>query len=309
MLCLIADEMHASIIPMLQSVGITPDYQPNITRSQILDILPKYQGLIIRSKTFVDREVLARALQLRFIGRAGAGLDTIDVEAVEEKGIQLVHASEGNRDAVGEHAVGMLLCLLNNIHFADRQVRNGIWDREGNRGFEIMDKTVGIVGYGNMGQSFAKRLSGFGCKVIAYDKYKVNYSDAYASEVSMEQIFQEADIVGFHLPLTAETRKMVNAEYLERFKKPVWLINTARGEIIALQDLLNALQNAKVKGAALDVLENEKLNKLTPEQQATLQQLAEGFKVVFTPHVAGWTHESYYKINQVLIEKIKNIIK
>jgi D-3-phosphoglycerate dehydrogenase / 2-oxoglutarate reductase len=306
-LVLIADEMHPSIIQMLENIGYIPDYKPSIKRQEIIDILGNYAGIIIRSKTFVDAELLQNAAQLKFIGRAGAGLDLIDIEVVKQKNIALFAANEGNRVAVAEHVVGMLLCLMNKILIADSQVRKGIWLREENRGYELMGKTVGIIGYGNNGLETAKRLKVFGCKILVFDKFKTNISDEFVFESSMDSIFEEADIISLHIPLTEETSKMVNSEYLSKFKKNIYLLNASRGEIVVLQDLVAALENGKIRGTCLDVLENEKLQKLTPEQQAVFEKLTLSDRVILTPHIAGWTFESYIKINEVLVEKIKKI--
>ena len=305
--CLIIDSMHESVFPMLEKIGWAYDYQPKITRDEIKLKHHGYDGLMVRSKTTIDRELLGENPTVKFIARAGAGIDNLDESYLEEKGIHILAAAEGNRDAVGEHTVGMLLGVMRNIPKADSEVRKGIWDREGNRGVEVMGKTVGIIGYGNMGQSFAKRLIGFSCKVLAYDKYKDGYGDAYSQEASLEQIFEEADIVSLHIPLTVETRMMVDDAFLNRFKKPIILANTARGEIVSLTDLVRAVQNGKVIGAVLDVLENEKMNTLTPEQTSAMNYLREKPNVIFTPHIAGWTVESHVKINVALVTKIEKL--
>jgi len=303
--CLIIDPMHESIFQMLQDIGWDIDYQPNITREEIRHRHIGCQGLIVRSKTTIDRDLLGESPTLKFIGRAGAGLDNLELPYLLEKNIHVVHASEGNRDAVGEHAMGLLLSLMRNIVRADQQVRKDIWAREENRGEEIMEKTVGIIGYGNTGQAFARRLSGFGCNVLAYDKYKTGFSDSYCKEASMDEIFTEADILSLHIPLTAETRMLVDISYLKKFKKPIILMNTARGEIVSLSAVAYALENGLIRGAALDVLENEKINKLTSAQQAAFNSLRERTNVIFTPHIAGWTFESHVKINVALAKKIK----
>lgn len=290
---------------MLEGIGYKADYRPDIQREELLQIIGNYQGLIVRSKTNIDEALIAKATLLQFVGRAGAGIDQVDVEALQKRHIHMLNAPEGNRDALGEHAVGMLLCLFNKITWADQEVRKGKWEREANRGVELMGKTVGLIGYGNMGQAFARRLSGFGVRVLAYDKYKQTYGDAYAHEASMEEIFAQTDILSFHIPLTAETRYMVDVSYLNNFERNIFLINTARGELIKLEVLAEMLENGKVKGAVLDVLENEKLNTLTSSQQTAFHKIIQSKKVVLTPHVAGWTYESYEKINQVLVSKIK----
>ena len=296
--------MHSSIFPMLQNIGWEVDYQPDITREEIKSKHTEVQGIIVRSKTTIDRDLLGTNPTVKFIGRAGAGLDNLDLPYLKEKNIEVIHASEGNRDAVGEHAVGLLLALARNITKADHEVKNFSWLREPNRGIEIMGKTVGIVGYGNTGQAFAKRLSGFGCNVLVYDKYKTNYSDAFCTESKMEALFETVDIISFHVPLTDETRMLVDIGYLKRFKNPIILINTARGEIVSLTAVAQGINEGIIRGAALDVLENEKLDKLTTSQNEAFNFLRERFNVIFTPHIAGWTFESHVKINVALVQKI-----
>jgi len=300
--------MHESLFSMLLEIGWECVYRPALTRDEIRLELPHYEGLIVRSKTKIDRDLLGENPTVQFVARAGAGLDNLDLKFLDEKGIQVVHAAEGNRDAVGEHTIGVLLTLLRHIIRADQQVRSHVWMREENRGMEIMGKTVGIIGFGNMGSAFSRRLSGFECKVLAYDKYKVGFSDPYCEEVSMDRIFHETDILSIHLPLTEETNQLVNDRFLSSFKKDIVVINTARGEIISLSDLSDHIKKGTVIGAALDVLENEKINELTPEQQVTFNYLTKQTNVIFTPHIAGWTFESHIKINVVLKEKIRGLI-
>lgn len=297
--------MHLSIIDLLQKEGHEVEYAPQITREEILDQVADYDGLIIRSKTPMDRSLLEKAVNLKFIGRAGAGLDQIDLQYLEERGVQLFHAAKGNRDAVAEHAVGGMLALFNQLLKADREVRKGIWDREGNRGHELMGKTVGIFGFGNMGRAFSKRLKGFGVSILAYDKYKFDFGTDEVQEVMWEKLKAEADVLSIHVPLTPETRDFFTLDELKSFAKPFWLINTARGEVISFDTLNAALDQGILRGAVLDVLENEKFQKFTPEQKAAFERLAERENVLFSPHVAGWTFESYEKINKVLVKKIK----
>ena len=304
---LIADEMHPSLFAMLDQAGFRYDYQPKITRAGLLTTLVPYEGLIIRSKTIIDEAVLAQAPSLQFIGRAGAGLDLIDLAAVERRGIRVFHAGEGNRDAVAEHMVGMLLGLLANILKADREVRQGIWDREGNRGYELGGLTVGLVGYGNNGQATARRLSGFGCRVLAYDKYRTDYGDAFAQESTLAHLCAEADVLSLHIPLTDETRMLIDDLFVKQFGRPFYLVNVARGEIVSLPAVVRGLENGKIRGACLDVLENEKLAKLTSEQQQAFDYLRQSDRVVLTPHIAGWTHESYVRINEVLVRQIQHM--
>jgi D-3-phosphoglycerate dehydrogenase len=303
--CLIVDPMHESLFAMLEEIGWQADYYPEITREEIKQKHIGYQGMIIRSKTVVDRDLLGDQVTLQFVGRAGAGLDNVDLQFLKDKNIAVLHAASGNRDAVGEFTVGVLLSLLRNIPASDQGVRNMVWDREGNRGEELMGKTVSIIGYGNMGQAFAARLSGFGCNILVFDKYKNGFSSDLCQEVDMNCIFEKTDILSLHIPLTEETRGMVNSKYLNSFKKNIVLINTARGEIVPLSDLASAVQTAKVRAAALDVLENEKLTSLTALQKQSFNYLRGRSNIVFTPHIAGWTFESHVKINLALVDKIK----
>lgn len=305
--CLVIDPMHESLFPMLAKIGWEADYQPDITREEIRQKQEAYQGLIVRSKTTVDRDLLGDYPTVKFIGRAGSGLDNLDLAFLAQKKIYVLHAAEGNRDAVGEFTVGLLLSLLRHIPRANAQVKNFIWDREGNRGDELMGKTVSLIGYGNMGQAVARCLSGFQCKVLAYDKYKSGFSSAFCEEADMARVFEETDILSLHVPLTDETRFMVDHPYLQRFRKNIILLNTSRGEIVPLADLAVAIQEGKLRGAALDVLENEKINKLSSQQLQSVNYLASKSNVIFTPHIAGWTFESHVKINVALVEKIKTL--
>lgn len=301
---LIVDDVHASLFEMLQQTGLGYRYEPSFKRVDILNHIAEYEGLIIRSKTPVDEAFLAQATRLRFIARAGAGLDLIDLEAAQKRNIHVFAANEGNRDAVAEHVVGLLLGLFAHITKADREVRQGIWDREGNRGVELMGKTVGLIGYGFNGSATAQRLSGFGCKVLAYDKYLVNYGNVYAQEATLAQLLAEAEVISLHVPLTDETRLFVNDDLIERITHPFYLLNVSRGEIVDLQAVVRGLQSGKIRGAGLDVLENEKLRALTPLQQTTFDFLRTSDRVILTPHVAGWTKESYQKINEAMMKQI-----
>ncbi|WP_373495387.1 NAD(P)-dependent oxidoreductase [Aquiflexum sp.] len=302
---LIIDEMHLSIIPLLESEGFQVDYKPEIDRGEIEAVIKDYVGLIIRSKTPLNKPLLEKATNLKFIGRAGAGLDNIDLKYLEKRDIKLFHAAEGNRDAVGEQAIGMLLSLFNYIGRADQEVRKGIWRREENRGEELQGKTFGIIGYGNMGEAIARKLSGFDVNILAYDKYKSGFGTFHVTEVGFRQLQQEADIVSMHVPLTPETRNFFTMEVLEQFEKPFYLINTARGEIITFDTMNEAMDKGIILGAVLDVLENEKFSTFTKTQKNAFEKLAARENVIFSPHIAGWTHQSYEKINQVLVEKIK----
>lgn len=305
---LIVDTMHHSLLAMLDANEWQYDYLPNINKEEILCKIADYQGIIIRSKLVIDKKLLDSATNLRFIARAGAGLDQIDLIEVRKRNIALLNAPEGNRQAVAEHTLAMLLSLFNNLNKADSEVRNKIWDRESNRGTELYNKTIGIIGYGNMGSAVAKCLSGFGCKVLAYDKYHPQFKDNFATSVNIETIFAETDVLTLHIPLSHETYNLLNINYLNQFKKPIYVINTARGEIINLTDLQTCIEKNKVLGACLDVLENEKLGALTDQQEETFMKLAKSKQVIFSPHVAGWTHESYIRINEVLVQKIKDLL-
>jgi D-3-phosphoglycerate dehydrogenase len=302
---LVIDSMHDSLFSMLKEIGAVTEYVPDIKREEVKTRHIGFDGLIVRSKTFIDRDLLGESPTLKFIGRAGAGIDNLDVDYLESKGIAVLHASEGNRDAVGEYAIGSLLSLMRKIPAGNAQVRQMIWDRERNRGEEIMGKTVSIIGYGNMGHSFARRLSGFGCNVLAYDKYKTSYSDGYVRESTMEELWEETDILSLHVPLTTETRAMVDTAYIKRFKKSILVLNTARGEIVVLKDMADLIGCGKVRGAVLDVLENEKLSTLSDMQRKAFNSLSESSNVILTPHIAGWTFESHVKINVALVSKIR----
>jgi D-3-phosphoglycerate dehydrogenase len=309
MRCLIADIMHESLFPMLDNLGLEWKYAPDITRDALRSELSETDFLIIRSKTRVDADLLGSGQRLKAVARAGAGIDNLDTDVLEQRNILVINAPEGNENAVGEHCLGMLLALMNNFIRADRQVRQGTWDREGNRGYELAGMTVGLIGYGHMGMSFARKLSGMSCNVLAYDKYKVNYSDKFCIPSGMDRICAEADVLSLHIPLTDETRLMVDDDFFNRFEKPIYFINAARGEIVRLSAVLKALKAGKLRGAALDVLENEKFGTLNETQQNTLKSLGERDDVLFTPHIGGWTFESYVRINEVLTSKLANIIR
>jgi D-3-phosphoglycerate dehydrogenase len=299
---LIVDDIHPVFMEMAAAKGYQCDYKPTIKPDEALQILGDYAGMVIRSKFNVNKQVIDIAKNLRFVCRAGAGMDNIDEAYAAGRGITLINAPEGNMDAVGEHAVGLLLSLMNNFNVADDQIRSGSWQREPNRGYELKGRTVGIIGYGFMGKSFAKKLSGFEVNVIAYDKYKTGFSDKYAREVSMEEIVKHSDVLSLHIPLTAETDGLVNEEYLFHFKKPIFFINTSRGKTAKVRAILDAIKQGKILGAGLDVLEVERFPSLA--EQEWFNELKQSGKVILTPHVAGWTFESYRKISEVMGEKL-----
>ena len=309
---LIIDEVHPLIIEELTANGYSCDFFPEYGREDFIRIIGQYSGVIVRSKIRLDKEILSRAQMLKFIGRVGSGLENIDVAYAQERGIVCFNSPEGNRDAVAEHAVGMLLSLMNHLNRADREVRDSIWIREGNRGTEIKGKTVGIIGYGNTGSAFARRLKGFEVNVISYDKYKTGYSDGNTREATLNEIFDLADILSLHIPLTEETTFLIGTSFLTRFRKPVWLMNTSRGRVVKTSDLVEALKSGKVIGAALDVLEYEdsSFEALSQTLPDDLRYLMESDNVILTPHIAGWTHESDVKLARVLVEKIlRNVVE
>jgi len=297
--------MFPGIKELLEEIGLEADYIPNIHPEEVIEKIVDYQGLILRSKMKIDISFLEKGSQLRFIARAGAGVDQIDEAYLQKRNIQLFNAPEGNRDAVGEHALGMLLALFNKLHLADAEVRKKIWKREANRGLEIKGKTVGIIGYGNMGKAFSKRLSGFDCNTIAYDINPRVTSDEYAEVVDLKSIFENADVLSLHTPLTPLSKNMVDKAFLDSFKKPFYLVNTARGPVASFASLRYGIESGILLGACLDVLENEKLQTLTEAQTIDFDFLAAQPNVLFSPHVGGWTHESYKRINEVLVAKIK----
>lgn len=304
---LIVDDIHPVFTERLQGENIAFNYQPTISKEETLRIIPQYTGLVIRSKFKVDAAFIDAAPQLHFIARGGAGMDNIDENYAIEKGITLLNAPEGNRDAVGEHMVGMLLGLMNNLCRGNGEVKGGLWRREENRGVELGGRTVALIGYGNNGQAMARKLSGFGVTVIAYDKYKTGFSDAYAQEVSMEEVVKRADVLSLHIPLTRETRNLIDDEYLRHFRKPLFFLNGARGEIVNIPSILKALDEGRILGAAFDVLPVEKFPDLT--RQSWFIPLIKHEKVALSPHVAGWSVESYFKIADVLVDKVIRFLK
>lgn len=308
---LFIDQPHPFLIEKLTALGFQCDVKTKANRTEVEAIIAHYEGIFIRSRIALDNSLLFKAKRLRFVARAGAGIESIDTDYAKSKGIQLLTSPEGNRDAVGEHALGMLLMLCNHLHRANQQIKKGLWLREQNRGLEIKGKTIGIVGYGNMGRAFAQRLQGFECQVIAYDKYKAVYGDIFAKRVSLDTLFKESDVVSFHIPWMPDNHFMVNDAYLSQFKKNIYLINTARGNILKTADLVKHLKSGHVLGAALDVLEYEGISfeKVAIEDfPEPFQYLIQADNVVLSPHVAGWTVESKLKHAQVLFERITKLM-
>jgi D-3-phosphoglycerate dehydrogenase len=307
---LFIDSNHPVLHETLINAGHTCDLHYHWSKDEISDNIHLYDGIVIRSRIKLTKELIDKATKLKFIARAGAGMENIDVPYAESKGIACIHAPEGNKDAVAEHAIGMLLSLFNNLCRANIQVREGKWIREGNRGVELMGKTVGIIGYGNMGAAFAERLKGFGVNVLVYDKYKKNFGTDTIIETSLEQLFQEADVVSLHTPLTDETKYLINDAFINHFKKNIYIINTARGKCLNTSELVKNLNSGKVLGACIDVLEFEAVSFENIDATSTpeaFKQLIESDKVILSSHIAGWTHESNEKIAKVLAEKILQI--
>lgn len=304
---LFIDTVHEVLEQRLKLKGIECIDGTNWSKEKCAENLTEMDGIVIRSRFPMNEAFLKHGKQLKFIARSGAGMENIDLEYTKKHKIQCFNAPEGNRNAVGEHALAMLLSLLNNINKGDAEVRRGIWDREGNRGVELEGKTVGIIGYGNNGNAFAKKLSGFDVQVLAYDKYKKQYGNQYAKESSMEEIFDKADIFSFHIPQTEETIFMGNTSFFNTFKKSIYLINLARGKIVHTESLLEGLESGKILGACLDVLEFESSSfekTVLGNEIPAFQSLLSSNKVVLSPHVGGWTTESYFKLSDALADKI-----
>lgn len=303
------DTNHPLITEQFEALGFQNDEDYISTKEEVMQKIHAYEGIIIRSRFSLDETFLEKATNLKFIGRLGAGLENIDTAYAKSKGIFLAAAPEGNRNAVGEHALGMLLSLFNKLHTADREVRSGKWDREGNRGLELEGKVVGIIGYGNMGKAFAKKLTGFDVsEVICYDILG-GVGDENARQVGILELQQRSDILSLHVPQTESTINMIHSEFINGFQKPIWLINTARGKCVVTKDLVSALKSKKILGAGLDVLEYEKssfenmfTNAPMPE---AFQYLIAAENVILSPHVAGWTLESKIKLAQTVVDKIK----
>ena len=292
----------------LQELGFINHEDFTSSKEQIEEKIQDYQGIVIRSRFKIDKIFLDKAINLQFIARVGAGLESIDCEYALSKNIQLIAAPEGNRNAVAEHTLGMILSLFNNLNIADSEIKSGHWNRESNRGHELDGKTIGVIGYGNMGKSFAKKLRGFDVEVLCYD-IQENVGDSNARQVSLEELQQKIDVLSLHIPWTPETDKMIEANFINAFAKPFWIINTSRGKNIVTADLVTALQSGKILGAGLDVLEYEKLSfetlfqeKNTPE---AFQYLLNAKNVILSPHIAGWTYESHERLAQVIVDKIK----
>lgn len=306
------DSNHPLLWNQLEQLGFQNEADYTSTKEEIEAKIENYNGIVIRSRFKIDKSFIDKVKKLDFIARVGAGLESIDCDYALSKNIHLIAAPEGNRNAVGEHALGMLLSLFNNLNKADKEVKNGIWQREANRGYELDGKTVGIIGYGNMGKAFAKKLRGFDVEVLCYDILP-NVGDENAKQVSLLEIQQKADVLSLHVPWTQETDKMVNAEFINQFAKPFWLLNLARGKCVVTKDLVSALENKKILGAGLDVLEYEKLsfeNLFDDDaKNSDFEYLRQTDNALLTPHIGGWTFESHEKLAQTIVDKIKKYYK
>lgn len=300
------DSNHPLLWEQLQQAGFQNEADFTSSKKEIEAKIGNYQGIVIRSRFKIDASFLDKATNLQFIARVGAGLESIDCDYATAKGIHLIAAPEGNANAVGEHTLGMLLSLFNQLNKANSEVKSGQWIREGNRGHELEGKTIGIIGYGNMGKSFAKKLRGFDVTVLCYDILS-NIGDVNAKQVSLSELQEKADVLSLHTPWTPETDKMINSDFINSFKKPFWFINTARGNSVVTEDLVEALKGRKIVGAGLDVLEYEKLSFETlfeGEKPKTFDYLLLAENVLLTPHIAGWTFESHQKLAQTIVDKI-----
>ncbi len=301
------DSNHTLLLSQLQQAGFINDEDFTSTKEQIEAKIQNYNGIIIRSRFKIDKTFLDKATNLQFIARVGAGLESIDCDYAISKNIQLIAAPEGNSNAVGEHTLAMLLSLLNKLNSADKKVRQGKWLREDNRGYELEGKIIGLIGYGNMGKSFAKKLRGFEVKVLCYDILE-NLGDVNAKQVSLQELQQQADVLSLHIPWTPKTDKMVDTQFINQFAKPFWFLNTSRGKNVVTHDLVEALKSKKILGAALDVLEYEKLSFenlfVDDEKPTAFNYLLQAENVLLTPHIAGWTFESHEKLAQTIVDKI-----
>lgn len=301
---IITAKSHEILRERLPLHGYQVEYKPDITYDELKNSLDRVEGLVVSTRVPIDRLLLEAAADLRWIGRLGSGMELIDVEFARSRGIKVISSPEGNCDAVGEHALGMLLGLMNRIAWSHREVGEFIWKRDPNRGWELNGRTVGIVGFGHTGAAFAKKLQGFDVTVLAYDKYKSGFASDNIREASLEQVCRYADVLSFHVPLTAETRHMADTALFRSLGQKPWVLNTSRGEVLRTTAIVQALKEGRIAGAGLDVLENERLETYTPEEKAELQWLTGQPNVLVTPHIAGYSHESFYKMSKVILEKL-----